>query len=142
MHGGGPPTGGPVHPITHHPHPAFRHAHDRNQPDPLETRRSGTSPSTPGRRSNRTQWTWLAATAQARDEGVDIRGYLHWSAFDNFEWAEGYRPKFGLIAVDRVNGFTRTPKPSAHALARVAATGHLAALREPHQQTPGLVTGR
>jgi beta-glucosidase len=73
--------------------------------------------------------THLAALAQARDEGVDVRGYLHWSAFDNFEWSEGYGPKFGLIAIDRDNGFTRTPKPSAHALSRVARTGRLDALR-------------
>lgn len=70
----------------------------------------------------------LSALAQARAEGVDVRGYLHWSAFDNFEWAEGYRPKFGLIAVDRDKNFTRTPKPSAHAFARLAATGRLDAL--------------
>jgi hypothetical protein len=49
----------------------------------------------------------------------------------NFEWSEGYRPKFGLIAVDRDHNFARTPKPSAHALARVASTGRLDALREP-----------
>ena len=55
--------------------------------------------------------------AAARAEGVDVRGYLHWSAFDNFEWAEGYRPRFGLVAVDRDHDFTRTPKPSAHAFA-------------------------
>jgi beta-glucosidase len=67
--------------------------------------------------------THLAAVAQALDEGVDVRGYLHWSAFDNFEWSEGYRPKFGLIAVD--SGFTRVPKPSAHAFARIATTGRL-----------------
>jgi beta-glucosidase len=72
----------------------------------------------------------LTALAQARAEGVDVRGYLHWSAFDNFEWAEGYRPKFGLIAVDRDKNFTRTPKPSAHAFARLATTGRLDALRE------------
>jgi beta-glucosidase len=71
----------------------------------------------------------LTAVAQAREEGVDVQGYIHWSAFDNFEWAEGYGPKFGLIAVDRDNHFTRVPKPSAYAFARVAATGHLAALR-------------
>ncbi len=70
----------------------------------------------------------LAAVAQARAEGVDVRGYLHWSAFDNFEWSEGYRPKFGLIAVD--GDFVRHPKPSAHAFARVARTGRLEALTD------------
>ena len=71
----------------------------------------------------------LAAVARARAEGVDVRGYLHWSAFDNFEWSEGYGPKFGLIAVDRDKDFTRTPKPSAYAFGRVATTGRLSALR-------------
>jgi beta-glucosidase len=82
--------------------------------------------------------THLAAVAEARAEGVDVRGYLHWSAFDNFGWAEGYRPKFGLVAVDRERNFLRTPKPSAYALARVAATGRVAALRSTaHQQADG-----
>ena len=70
----------------------------------------------------------LAALAQARAGGVDVRGYLHWSAFDNFEWSEGYRPRFGLIAVD--DDFTRHPKPSAHAFARIARTGRLKALTD------------
>ncbi|MFL6140589.1 MAG: glycoside hydrolase family 1 protein [Labedaea sp.] len=74
--------------------------------------------------------THLTAVARARAEGVDVRGYLHWSAFDNFEWAEGYLPKFGLIAVDRDTDFARFPKPSAHAFAKLAATGRIAALRE------------
>lgn len=65
----------------------------------------------------------VAAVAQAIVEGVDVRGYLHWSAFDNFEWAEGYQPKFGLIAVD--DDFTRCPKPSAYTLAKVAGTARL-----------------
>ena len=72
----------------------------------------------------------LLAVARAREDGIDVRGYIHWSAFDNFEWAEGYRPKFGLIAVDRENGFLRMPKPSAHAYARVVRTGSIAALRD------------
>ncbi|WP_197353963.1 glycoside hydrolase family 1 protein [Streptomyces bathyalis] len=73
----------------------------------------------------------LAAVAQAMAEGIDVRGYLHWSAFDNFEWAEGYVPKFGLIAVDRENDFVRTPKPSAYAFERIARTGRLSALPDP-----------
>jgi beta-glucosidase len=45
--------------------------------------------------------------------GVDVRGYFQWSLLDNFEWALGYRPKFGIVAVDR-STFARTLKPSAH----------------------------
>ena len=67
----------------------------------------------------------LLALAQALAEGVDVRGYLHWSAFDNFEWSEGYRPQFGLIAVDREHDFRRTPNPSAHVFAQIARTGRL-----------------
>jgi beta-glucosidase len=63
----------------------------------------------------------LAALARAIAEGVDVRGYLHWSAFDNFEWSEGYRPRFGLIAVD--DDFTRRPKPSAGVFARIIRNG-------------------
>lgn len=72
----------------------------------------------------------LRAAADARAEGVDLRGYLHWSAFDNFEWSEGYGPKFGLVAVARDDDFRRTPKPSAHAFARVARSGRIADLRD------------
>jgi beta-glucosidase len=49
---------------------------------------------------------------QLLDEGYDVRGYFQWSLLDNFEWTLGYRPKFGMVAVDRIT-FTRTKKPSA-----------------------------
>lgn len=62
----------------------------------------------------------LTALRSAMDDGVDVRGYIHWSLLDNFEWAEGYRPKFGLVGVDRAT-FVRTPKPSAAYYASVVA---------------------
>ncbi|MDH6434126.1 beta-glucosidase/6-phospho-beta-glucosidase/beta-galactosidase [Streptomyces sp. SAI-144] len=53
----------------------------------------------------------LSAVAAALEDGLDIRGYLAWSALDNYEWGS-YQPTFGLIAVDP-DTFARTPKPSA-----------------------------
>lgn len=51
-------------------------------------------------------------------EGIDVRGYLHWSLLDNFEWGH-WEPTFGLVAVDRET-FVRTPKPSLAWLGEVA----------------------
>ena len=54
----------------------------------------------------------LAGVARCLDDGIDVRGYLYWSAFDNYEWRLGYGPKFGIIGVDRQT-MERRPKPSA-----------------------------
>lgn len=55
----------------------------------------------------------LEAMARAAGEGVDVRGYLYWSLMDNFEWAEGFDKRFGLVAVDYAD-LSRRPRPSAY----------------------------
>lgn len=62
----------------------------------------------------------LAECAHAILDGVDLRGYLHWSTMDNFEWAEGYSMRFGLVAVDFATQ-VRTPRPSAALYSRLIA---------------------
>ncbi len=66
----------------------------------------------------------LVGVLDAIDDGVDVRGYTYWSLLDNFEWALGYKPHFGIVAVDRET-FARTPKPSAAWLAEIAAANAL-----------------
>ena len=57
-------------------------------------------------------------------DGIDVRGYVHWSLMDNFEWIFGYRPKFGLVAIDRATQ-ERTVKPSARYLGEIARTNRI-----------------
>ena len=52
----------------------------------------------------------LQSLREAMDDGIDVRGYFHWSMLDNWEWGR-WAPTFGLVAVDRET-FVRTPKPS------------------------------
>lgn len=57
---------------------------------------------------------------QARKQGVDIRGYLYWSLMDNFEWLEGWGPRFGLYQVD-FNTLERKATAACHYFKRVAS---------------------
>jgi beta-glucosidase len=54
----------------------------------------------------------IAAVADARARGADVRGYFAWSLMDNFEWSYGYAKRFGLVHVDYATQ-VRTPKQSA-----------------------------
>ncbi|MGN6405258.1 family 1 glycosylhydrolase, partial [Sinomonas sp.] len=68
----------------------------------------------------------LRHVSEAVDDGIDVRGYLHWSLLDNYEWGH-WEPTFGLISVDRET-FARTPKPSLAWLGSVARAGALTAV--------------
>ena len=70
--------------------------------------------------------THLEAMLDALDAGVDLRGYFHWALLDNFEWAGGFRPRFGLHYVDYATG-QRIPKRSAAFYGQVARSGALEA---------------
>lgn len=66
----------------------------------------------------------LEAVKSAMEGGCDIVGYFHWTLVDNWEWAEGYRSKFGLVAHDRATG-VRTAKASYAWFSELARSGAL-----------------
>ena len=68
--------------------------------------------------------TALEGVLACIDDGIDVGGYTCWSLLDNFEWAFGYGPRFGIVDVDRSTQL-RTPKPSAHWLGAVARANAL-----------------
>jgi len=57
-------------------------------------------------------------------DGIDVQGYTYWSLMDNFEWVFGYRPRFGIIEVDRATQ-RRTVKPSGEWLSRIVRANAL-----------------
>ncbi|MDQ3050468.1 MAG: GH1 family beta-glucosidase [Bacteroidota bacterium] len=56
--------------------------------------------------------TNIQQVLKAKQEGINVGGYFAWSLTDNFEWAEGYRPRFGLVNIDYENHLKRTVKAS------------------------------
>jgi beta-glucosidase len=72
--------------------------------------------------------SYLTELAHAVRDGADVRGYHAWSLLDNFEWAEGYTKRFGLVYVDYATQ-KRTVKESGHWYARVAKDNALPAAK-------------
>lgn len=67
----------------------------------------------------------LHAVHRAIANGIDIRGYGHWSLLDNYEWAEGFKMKFGLVEVRYDENRKRVVRESAQTYARIAGTNTL-----------------
>ena len=99
---------------------ALRHAHEVTGGLPILVTENGIATEDDDRRIAYTSAALEALDAAVAD-GVDVRGYLRWSALDNYEWGS-WRPTFGLIAVGRET-FERHPKPSLAWLGRVARSG-------------------
>ncbi|NOQ68406.1 family 1 glycosylhydrolase, partial [Patescibacteria group bacterium] len=62
---------------------------------------------------------------KAIEKGVDVRGYLHWSLIDNFEWVDGFGPRFGLVEMNYKDMSTKI-RPSAREYAEICKTSFLA----------------
>ena len=67
----------------------------------------------------------LEGVGRCLADGIDVRGYFYWSLLDNFEWAQGYMPQFGLVAVDRATR-PAPPSPAAAWLGAIARANRLA----------------
>lgn len=88
---------------------AVRHTWDRTGGVPILVTENGIATDDDERRIAYTTEA-LHGLEAASDDGVDVRGYFHWSLLDNYEWGH-WAPTFGLVSVDRET-FVRTPKPS------------------------------
>ncbi len=66
----------------------------------------------------------LKSIYRSRQEGADVRGYVHWSLIDNFEWDKGFSPRFGLVEVD-YRTYKRTVRESGRKFSLVCKTGKL-----------------
>ncbi|WP_328315480.1 glycoside hydrolase family 1 protein [Streptomyces sp. NBC_00388] len=98
---------------------ALRHSASVSGGTPLIVTENGIATADDARRIDYTTGA-LDSLATTMREGIDVRGYFHWSALDNYEWGR-YAPTFGLIAVDRET-FARAPKPSAAWLGAIGRT--------------------
>ncbi|MET9888038.1 family 1 glycosylhydrolase [Streptomyces sp. NPDC006430] len=92
---------------------------------PLTVTESGIASNSGKRRAEFTVRA-LEQIEKVRNEGVDVRGYYHWSLMDNFEWLGGYGARFGLYSVDR-STMQRTPTEAAEVYGRIAGARALSA---------------
>ena len=102
---------------------AVRHAWEMTGGVPIIVTENGIATADDTQRIRYTEEA-LQGLASAMNDGIDVRGYLHWSLLDNFEWGH-WEPTFGLISVDRTT-FARTPKPSLTWLGGTAQRNSLA----------------
>jgi beta-glucosidase len=105
----------------HHPEGLYSVLSDfgKRWPDlPLTVTESGIA-TTVGTRRAEMIVRALESIDKARTEGVDVRGYYHWSIYDNFEWAQGFKPRFGLYTVD-FKTYARTANEGATAFGAIA----------------------
>jgi beta-glucosidase len=96
---------------------AVRHTASRTAGVPILVTENGIATRHDPERIEYTRDAVIGLSCAIHDD-IDVRGYLHWSLLDNYEWGT-YRPTFGLVAVDR-DTFGRTPKPSARWLGSAA----------------------
>ncbi len=104
----------------------IRRAWDVSQQVPLHVTENGIAHENDDRRIDYVR-SALEGVLACLDDGIDVGGYTYWSLLDNFEWAFGYGPRFGLVAVDR-STMERRPKSSAHWLGAIAAANELPAV--------------
>lgn len=84
----------------------------------------------------------VSAVLRARENGANVTGYLVWSLLDNFEWAAGYGPRFGIFRVD-YDTLERTPKLSSHWLSELCLSRTIPRLRPlPASGPTGTTWGR
>lgn len=99
---------------------AIRHTWDVAKHTPIIVTENGLATADDNRRIDYTLDS-IIGMHDAMTDGVDVRGYLHWSLLDNYEWGS-FVPTFGLISWDKET-FERHPKPSLNWLGSIAKTG-------------------
>lgn len=93
---------------------------------PMTVTESGLSTNVGARRAEHVVRS-LEQIHRAIQDGADVRGYFHWTLMDNFEWAEGYGPRFGLFFTDFDGDHSRTPTEAATLLGEIAGQRRLTA---------------